>query len=211
MQYSVYLFDFDYTLANAETAIVKCYRTVILRHGHPDVPDDTIKRGIGQGINEIFKTLTGVEDAETLNQYAEEYMCEADIYMADETFLYPSVIPVITELKNRGQKLGIISNKLRRRIMETLHKNNIADLFDIVIGSEDVRDIKPAPDGVLKATAELGVDISDAVYIGDSPTDAQTAQNAGVAFAAVTTGATTADELRAFPHVAVIADLAELL
>ncbi|MCL2408348.1 MAG: HAD-IIIA family hydrolase [Oscillospiraceae bacterium] len=211
MQYSLYLFDFDYTLANAETAIVKCYRTVILRYGHPDVPDDLIKRGIGRGINEIFKTLTGVEDEAVLNQYSDEYMREADIYMANETFLYPSVIPVITELKRRGKKLGIISNKLRRRIMETLHKNDIADFFDIVIGSADVANLKPAPDGILKAIAELGVGIDDAVYIGDSPTDAQTAQNAGVAFAAVTTGATTADELRAFPHVAVIADLAELL
>ena len=210
MEYNLYLFDFDYTLADATDAIIKCYRTVILRHGYPDVPDDLIKRGIGKGITEIFRLLTGVEDTDLLQQYSDEYIKEADGYMTDNTFLYPQVIPALSVLKQRGKKLGIVSNKLSRRLMEALVKYDIVNLFDIVIGTEDAAELKPSPAGVYAAIERLGVEKSKTLYVGDSLIDAQTAENAGTAFAAVTTGATAAEEFGSMPNVIIMNDLSEL-
>lgn len=211
MSYKAYLFDFDYTLANAEAAIMRCYRAVIFRHGHPDVPDEVIKRGIGHGITEIFRRITGVEDKAVLEQYAGEYVTECDACMAANTFLYPSVLPVLTELKRRGAKTGIVSTKFRYRIMETIVKYDITNLIDVIIGGEDVSSIKPDPEGIRAAADRLGIGLDDILYTGDSTVDAQTAQNAGVDFAAVTTGATAADEFTPYPRVMIIDDLNALL
>jgi len=210
MKYSVYLFDFDYTLANAEVAIITCYRAVILRHGYPDVADEAIKRGIGKGITEIFRLLTGETDESLLETYRLEYIEEADGYMTENTFLYPQVIPALSELKQRGSKLGIVSNKLSRRIMEALVKYDIADLFDVVVGSEDTSELKPSPAGLFIAIERLGAKKEDVIYIGDSTIDAETAQNAGVTFAAVTTGVTTAAEFDGYPCAAIMEDLSGL-
>lgn len=210
MGYGVYLFDFDYTLADAEAAILKCYRTVILRHGYPDVPDELIKRGIGKGITEIFRMLTGIEDNILLERYSVDYIREADGYMTDNTFLYPQVIPSLSKLKQRGNKLGIVSNKLSRRLMEALVKYDIVDLFDVIIGSEDMDELKPSPAGIYAAMERLGAEKEEVLYVGDSLVDAETAQNAGVAFAAVTTGVTSADEFGCMPNTIVIKDLSML-
>ena len=211
MSYDVYLFDFDYTLVDAEAAILTCYRAVLKRHGHPDVPDGTIKRCIGKGVTEVLRTLTGVEDEAILQQYYEEYMQEADGFMTANTLVYPETVPVLRELKNRGKKTGIISNKLGQRIMEVLVKFDITDLFDVVIGSGEVTAPKPSPEGIFCALNRLGASKDDAIYTGDSLVDAKTAQNAAVAFAAVTTGATEAEEFHDFPRVMIMTDITGLL
>ena len=47
MSYKVYLFDFDYTLANSEVGIVKCFELLMEQEGYPLRPKDEIKRTIG--------------------------------------------------------------------------------------------------------------------------------------------------------------------
>lgn len=44
MNYTTYLFDFDYTLADSSRGIVTCFRNVLTRHGYAEVTDDDIKR-----------------------------------------------------------------------------------------------------------------------------------------------------------------------
>jgi len=210
-KYNVYLFDFDYTIANAEASILNCYRTVILRHGYADVEDELIKRSIGRGVADIFRTLTGETDAALLEQYRSEFIAEADLSMADNTFLYPHVIPTLRKLKSFGAETGIVSNKISRRIWQTLMYYCIEDLIDVVIGSEDMSELKPSPAGIYTAIEMLGSVRDNVMYIGDSIIDAKTAENAGVAFTAVTTGATAAEEFDGFQKVGVIRNLSELV
>ena len=54
MTYSVYLFDFDYTLADSERGIVGCYRHVLELHGHTGVTDYAIRRTIGHPVTDSF-------------------------------------------------------------------------------------------------------------------------------------------------------------
>lgn len=52
--YTVYLFDFDYTLADSSRGIVMCYRNVLERHGFHQVDDHAIKRTIGKTLVNSF-------------------------------------------------------------------------------------------------------------------------------------------------------------
>ncbi len=71
--------------------------------------------------------------------------------------------------------------------------------------------MKPSPEGIEQAIARLGMEKDDVLYTGDSLVDAGAAKNAGVAFAAVTTGTTPASDFEEVPHVKIMKSLRELI
>ena len=211
MRYTTYLFDFDYTLADSSRGIVMCFRNVLERNGYTDVTDEAIRRTIGKTLEESFSILTGVTDTDRLADFKQQYRKEADVHMTPNTRLFPETLDVLRKLKERGARVGIISTKYRFRIHDTMDQHLPVDFLDIVVGGEDVTRAKPDPEGLLHAITELGVEKKDVLYIGDSTVDAETAQAAGVDFAGVTHGVTTADELARYPHRRIMASLDELL
>ena len=113
-------------------------------------------------------------------------------------------------LKEKDCKIAVISTKVRYRIMETLERYGIADKIDLVVGGEDVARPKPDPEGVFKALDFFQAEKGDALFVGDSLVDANTAKNAGVDFAAVTTGVTKEQDFSGLPVVKILRDLSEL-
>lgn len=211
MDYSTYLFDFDYTLANTEAPILACYRHVLESNGFFGVTDDAIRRTIGYPVADSFSMLCGVTAMDMLHRYRVEFVKKADEIMVKNTVLYPAAVPMLKKLKERGCRTGIISTKHRYRIVDTLRKFAAEELVDIVIGMEDVQEPKPHPEGILKAIELLGVKKGDILYTGDSLIDANAAKNAAVDFAAVTTGVTEAEEFEDLPYVKIMRDLSELI
>ncbi|MDM8325602.1 HAD-IA family hydrolase [Bacteroides gallinaceum] len=210
-RYHTYLFDFDYTLADSSKGIVICFRNVLERHRHTGISDEQIKRTIGKTLVDSFSILTGIGDEAILEEYRKEYVKEADRFMTANTRLFPETVSVLQALKEKGANIGIISTKYRYRIME-LAKDTVPEgIIDLIVGGEDVKTAKPSPEGVFLALENLGTDKDTTLYIGDSIVDAETAQAAGMDFAGVLHGATTAEELEAYPHVAIMKDLTELL
>ena len=209
--YKLYLFDFDYTLADSEAAIVSCYKFVFDKHGFVIPPDDDIKRTIGYTLVQGFEMLLDEHDPDVLESYRVEYVERANEIMAKMTKLYPTVPPMLRKLKEKGALIGVISTKFRFRLSITLEEYGVLDLFSVIIGGEDVSVAKPDPQGVLEAIRRLGVEKSEVLYIGDSIVDAQTAQNAGVDFAPVTTGMTTKENFAPYRCVKVMSDLSELV
>lgn len=210
MSYTTYLFDFDYTLADSSRGIVTCFRNVLTRHGYTQPTDDDIKRTIGKTLEDSFSILTGVTDAEQLAAFKKEYGKEADTHMTVNTLLFPETKAVLTTLKEKGARIGIISTKFRFRIKELLDLHFPADFLDIIVGGEDVKTHKPSPEGLLSAIEQLHADKGETLYIGDSTVDAETALAAGVDFAGVTHGMTTAEELAQYPHQKIMSTLEEL-
>ena len=211
MNYTTYLFDFDYTLADSSRGIVTCFRNVLTLHGYTEVTDDDIKRTIGKTLEDSFSILTGVTDAGQLAGFKAEYRKEADTHMTVNTVLFLETKSVLTALKDSGARIGIISTKYRFRIKELLDQHFPEDFMDIIVGGEDVKAAKPSPEGLLLAIKQLHANKAETLYIGDSTVDAETAQAAGVDFAGVTHGVTTAKELEKYPHWKIMSTLEELL
>ena len=211
MNYTTYLFDFDYTLADSSRGIVTCFQNVLKRHGYTAVTDEEIKRTIGKTLEDSFSILTGITDAQQLADFKKEYGKEADEHMTVNTMLFLETKSVLIALKDAGARIGIISTKFRFRIKELLSLHFPENFMDIIIGGEDVKTAKPSPEGLLLAIKQLHVTKAETLYIGDSIVDAETAQAAGVDFAGVTHGVTTAQELGRYPHRKIMATLEELL
>lgn len=211
MDYTAYLFDFDYTLADSSRGIITCFRNVLDRRQFTHITDEAIKRTIGKTLKESFSILTGVTDPEELASMQKEYSKEADIHMNVNTILFPETVAVLTRLKNQGALIGIVSTKYRFRIENFLKDHFPENFFDVIIGSEDVSSHKPSPEGIFHALKQLNCTPQKTLYIGDSMVDAKTAQAAGVDFAGILSGMTTAEELRSFPHRAILTNLNDLL
>ena len=211
-RYTTYIFDFDYTLVDSSRGIVTCFRHVLGNHGHTGVTDTEIKHTIGKTLEESFSILTGITEAGTLADYKREYVKAADVHMTANTFFFPETIEVLETLKSQGAVLGIVSTKFRYRILDLFEKTGHDGLVDFIVGGEDVTAAKPDPEGLLLAIGRAsGGGKSEVLYVGDSVGDAATAQAAGTDFAGVLHGMTTCEELKTYPHVAIVDDLRGIL
>lgn len=211
MSYSLYLFDFDYTLVNSEEGILKCFRLTLDVYALPQVPDEVIRKTIGLPMEEAVRRITGYEDAAQIDAFIEDYRHLADHYMTPGTHFFPDTLDVLRALRARGARIGIISLKTRSRIQEKFDETGTSDLIDRIIGIEDVKMPKPAPEGIEAALRTFGAARQQTLYVGDSVVDAGAAQQAAVPFAAVLTGATPAAAFAAYPHVAICQNLRGLL
>ena len=209
--YKLYLFDFDYTLADSSKGIVKCFQITLDKLGLPAASPETICRTIGLPMREAVMLITQNRSETDCDTFIDIYKQEADRYMTPLTHFYPQTISLLTALKERGARTGIISSKTNYRIAEKFIQDGCAHLIDHIIGSNDVQNLKPSPEGIEAALRYFDVPKSDVLYTGDSYVDAQTAKNAGIDFAAVTTGTTSSTDFAAYPHTAILSHIGELL
>ena len=201
--YSCYLFDFDYTLADSSKGITDCFHRPMAAFGLPPVDDITIERTIGLPMRDAVRKITGLDGDEKIEEFLTHYRALADKTMTAKTFFYPEALPTLKTLRERGAMIAIISSKTSHRIREAFVRDKAEDLIDFIIGCEEVKELKPSPEGIFLALERFGAKPEDALYTGDSTTDAAAAKNAGVAFCGVTHGVTTAEELAAYPHQAI--------
>lgn len=211
MRYTTYIFDFDYTLADSSRGIVLCYRHVLTNEGFLDVTDEQIKRTIGKTLEDSFSEMTGITDAQHLASMKQQYVQHANTCMTANTHLFPETREVLERLKSRGARIAILSTKYRYRIEELVARDFSEGFFDLIVGGEDVKQMKPSPEGLLLAMKRLGATPANTLYLGDSVVDALTAQAAAVPFAGILHGVTTRQELAAYPHTAIYNDLYGLL
>ena len=113
----------------------------------------------------------------TFATFREHYMHHS----LDTTQPYPGIPEVLADLKARGCRLAVVSNKMMAATVE-LCRHFFPDTIEVAIGEHEAEGIrkKPAPDTVFAALRELGVEKDGAVYVGDSDVDVQTAANSGL-------------------------------
>jgi phosphoglycolate phosphatase len=116
----------------------------------------------------------------------------------------------VSELRDRGLKTGIVSTKFRYRIQAILANHDAGDLFDVIVGGEDVRQHKPHPECLQRALARLNLRPDQALYVGDHPVDGRAAEAAGVPFVFVRSGVAREDEFAGLPRLTTLGSVTEL-
>lgn len=210
-QVKAVIFDFDYTLGDSTLGIIQSVNHGLISMGHSAVSDEQIRRTIGLSLSDTYKVLTHDENIESSRQFAVFFKEKADEVMVENTELFPDVAKTLQVLHNRGIRNGILTTKYHFRIDQILQKCEVTELFDEIVGGDDVAEPKPAPEGMFRILARMRISKADVLYVGDSLVDAKTAMQAGVDFVAVTTGTTAAEEFDQYPNVAVINNISELL
>jgi phosphoglycolate phosphatase len=210
LKYSAFIFDFDYTLGDSTEGIVDSINYAFRKMRLPEHTEDEIRKTVGMTMQSAFICLTGNKDDKLGDLFFKLFMERANEVMTWGTSLFPDTIEVLSSIKSKGFKTGIVTTKHHRRIDAILEKYNINDLIDIIIGSDDVKHPKPHPEALLAAAEMLEVDAGEILYTGDSVIDAEAAREANIDFFGVTTGTAKEAELSAYPNVAVACRLSEL-
>lgn len=207
--YKAVIFDFDYTLGDSTNGIVLSANYALTELGYMEKTVPEIKRTIGLSLKDTFRELTGCLDDNAAERFTKLFREKADRVMTENTSLYGGAEDMLSELKQRGIRTGIVTTKFHYRIEAILRKFSAEDLIDVIVGGEDVTREKPDSEGLLKAIETLGADKREVLYVGDSLVDAKTAQSAGVDFAAVLTGTTM--DFSAYDNVFIAEDLSGIL
>ncbi len=209
-KYKFCVFDFDLTLADSSKAILTCFKHILGKFGYAIPDDTTIYNTIGKTLVDSIDILTGIKNNPQREEMRVEYVKKADEVMAKDTFFYDDTLAMLQILQCAGVKVGIVSTKFRYRIVETFKCHTASFPVDLIVGGEDVTEPKPDPQGLELIIEKFGAAKADVLYIGDNYIDALTAQNAGVDFAAVTTGSTTKDEFKTYPNVYIGTSLTDI-
>jgi phosphoglycolate phosphatase len=205
------VFDFDYTLADSSRGVIECIDFALAELGFPAVSEESAKQTIGLSLVDGFQMLVGSQHVARSGEFARLFVKRADEVMADLTVLFESAPATVAALKARGFPLGIVSTKFRYRIEAILEREGLGNAFDVIVGGEDVAEHKPDPTGLLTAIERLRGMPERALYVGDSVTDAETAERAGVPFVAVLSGVTPREALLGYPAYGILESLVELL
>lgn len=211
MHLSAVIYDFDYTLVDSSVGVVKSISYALTRGGFPVPSPEQIKQTIGLSLPGAFDQLIDQElTEEQIDALVTNFIVRADEVMAPGTKLFPGVKEAILAFHEAGIHQGVVSNKLRRRIVEVLKRDGIDHCFSVIVGAGDVPAHKPDPTALLKAVECIGCSRDSVVYVGDHLVDAQAATAAELPFVAVLTGFTSREQFQAYKPLAIIDSAARL-
>ncbi len=197
------IFDLDGTLLNTVESIRYFLNLTLEKYGINPISHEQTKLFVGEGALNLTKRSmrAGAIDTDTLegmslsHKICKEY---SEIYDKNPYYLtapYQGIPDAISELKSRGIKLAVISNKPEQTVKQLI-ENHFPNTFEIVEGAIPNRKLKPDPVSVLSICERLGVSPSETLYFGDTATDMKTARNYGAYLAVgVLWGFRTKDEL----------------
>ncbi len=203
------LFDFDFTLGDSSDGIVECTNAALEALGLSPAAPDAIRRTIGLPLERMFEILTGSEEPAP-PEFRRYFVARADQVMVDRTTLYPGVHETLADLAGRGARLGIVTTKYAYRVHSILAREGLDSAFAVVVGADAVRRPKPDPEGLRHALKTVGASAGDALFVGDSTTDAAAAQNASVPFVGVLSGVTPVAAFADYPAVAMLSGVSDL-
>lgn len=178
MKYKMILFDLDGTTLDTLKDLTDSVNYVLKNNGYPLRTVREIRSYLGNGIQRLIELSlpADVSEAETEKVY-NEFLPYYKEHALDETKAYDGITDTIIELKDKGYLTALVSNKADV-VVQKLVNRFFNGLFDFTIGQKDGINRKPAPDMVNLALNTFNVQPGEALYIGDSEVDVETARNA---------------------------------
>lgn len=180
MKYKAVIFDMDGTILNTLDDLADATNHSLRVCGYPERSIDEVRQFVGNGIRKLIERAvpinTSVSDIDRVfNTFIEYYKDHSAI----KTCVYQGISELLHDLRKSGCKTGVVSNKADFAVQD-LCKKYFKDMFDVSVGERAGVQRKPAPDSLNEALRLLNCEKADAIYVGDSDVDIETAKNAGI-------------------------------
>lgn len=188
MKYKLAIFDLDGTILDTLEDLADAVNYALGEYGYPLRTIEEVRRFVGNGIRKLIERAVpaGLTQEEIIGVH-QTFSAYYQKHCADKTRPYEGIVPLLQRLRAAGCLTAVVSNKANAAV-QPLCRQYFEGLFDYAVGERAGINRKPAPDAVLEVLRRLQVDAKDAVYIGDSEVDIQTAANAGLDSIIVTWG-----------------------
>lgn len=188
MKYKAVIFDMDGTILNTLEDLKNATNYSVRQFGMPERSLEEVRMFVGNGIRKLVeRAVPAGTSEEKIAQVLDVFLEYYEIHSADNTSPYPGILELVEKLKKSGIKTAVSTNKADVPAQE-LGREYFNGIFDLIVGQQDGLKVKPAPDSVNKILSILDIQKKDAIYIGDSDVDVQTAKNSGLDFIGVSWG-----------------------
>ena len=208
-----FVFDLDGTLVNSLDDIADSANYALNTLGYPGHPPEAYKKFIGDGVNALLMRALP-EASRTMEKALELKALYGPYYLAhslDKTRPYPGIVETLNHLKDKGFRLGVVSNKPDNQTKHILSVLFPAGYFHAIAGNQEGYPPKPDPALTLKVMALMEAKPESCYFVGDSGVDMITARASGAAGIGVLWGFRPLSELSENGAVKIISHPGELL
>jgi len=211
-QVNLVIFDFDGVIIDSGQDIAGAMQHVLKQFNQPILTREEIISYVGHGVGHLIRNCFSGCDDDTIEQvipiYRKHYLENAVV----ETRLYEHVEETLKHIKSsESTKTALVTNKPEDLALKILEVLGVKQYFDMVVGPESVKKMKPDPEGIIQVLEHFKLPAQQAIMVGDSYVDVEAGKNAGTLTCGVTYGLGNREELiKSSPDI-FISDLAELL
>ncbi len=210
MKYQTAIFDLDGTILNTIDDLADSLNYALAKNGYKERSVAETQSFVGNGLLMLVKRAINPETSEEeAKKVLADLKAYYKIHCADKTKPYEGIPELLKDLKTAGYRLAVVSNKADYAV-QILCEQYFPGIFDLSVGEKENVRRKPAPDSVNAVLAEFGLTKEEAVYIGDSDVDIETAENAGTDSILVAWGFRGAEFLREKGAKNIVFDTEEL-
>jgi len=185
------IFDLDGTLADTLPLGIVAFRRAIEPLAGRTLTDAEIVATFGPSEEGTIRALAPAHYDAGIADYLRHY--EALHHMVPDPF--PEMRKLLTDLKARGVRLGMVTGKGARSAEFSLRRFGLEDAFEAVETGDPTGPRKV--EGIRRILAGWGMEPTEAVYVGDAPSDVTAAREAGVAMIGAAWAETTDRDLLA--------------
>lgn len=204
------LFDFDGTLVDASEAIYEAFSGVLRENALPVLTRTQVAAMVGLPLRDMFGQVQRQASSQQIECYVQQYRRLFFPISRGRSRLLPGSREVLAHFSSR-RKLAIATSRRSDGALHILDGYGLSHFFSAVVGSEQVKRLKPDPEAIVLALEHLEVDSGVAVMVGDTTHDVAAGTAAGVLTVGVTTGPFGRSELQAAGATWVIDSLSELV
>lgn len=178
------VFDLDGTLLHTEPDIRMAINTALTECGHRAIDPNVELPNLHGPSRELVGSAVALVDfpEEGLDILIPIYQRQYKLQAHAHSNLYPGVMTLLEQLRDRDFKLAICTNKIEVNARHALTKTGIIDFFDVITGSDTTAFPKPHPLPLSHTLKELDLAHEHAVLIGDTHVDARCAAHCNVDF-----------------------------
>jgi len=181
------IFDLDGTLIDSKQDLIHSVNAMLRELGRAELPAETISGYIGHGAPQLVARALGDGSTEEQRQRALQFFLSYyEDHKMDTTCAYPGVPETLQKLAS--MPMAVLTNKPVRISMRILEAMGLSKYFQVIYGGNSFQTKKPDPLGATTILRELNAEPREALLVGDSEVDVQTARNAGTLAAAVNYG-----------------------
>lgn len=186
----IVIFDLDGTLLNTLDDLADSTNYALSKFGYPTRTIEEVRQFVGNGVAKLIERA--IPDGKNNSNFEKCLSIFKENYaqnMYNKTAPYNGIIEMLSNLKSKGIKIAVVSNKFDLAVKE-LCKKYFEGFIDFAAGENEAQGIKkkPAPDTVISVLNEFNFAPEDAVYVGDSDVDIMTAKNSKMPCISVTWG-----------------------
>lgn len=190
MKSKAVIFDLDGTLLNTLEDLTDAVNVALAKYHMPVKTQEQVRQYVGNGIVKLMeRAVPEGRKHPAFDMALQEFKQYYGVHCRDKTAPYPGILNMLRRFRNNGFQMAVVSNKADFAVKE-LMPVYFQGLIEIAYGEDEAAGIrkKPSPDMVFQALREMDCSVDQAVYVGDSDVDLETASHAGMACIAVSWG-----------------------